>query len=156
MRGLVATVSAIGAATVALLLAVPAQAGDDIITSVIRPNGDPTDFRSIEMDKGEVRTVGLTAENTTAMDRDATLEGDFEVDGQPKVQVKWFRKQQNITQQVKGSGYEFGIGSEATKRFRIKLTATGNNPKGCVGSHASSNGSGSFAGIGLGETKCAF
>lgn len=54
--------------------------------------------------------------------------------------IKWFRRKQNISSQVKGVGYEFSLGDGKTKIFRATLKRISSGMGFCLGGQGGSDG----------------
>jgi hypothetical protein len=113
----------------ALLAASPASAGDDFKLRIRKGEQPYARFSFANIPPGESKLFSLKVVDHTPTNVDTILDED-----NPDVagyKTKYFRNDNNITQQVKDSdGYAFDPGADGVQKFRMKVKVTSDSPPG--------------------------
>ena len=75
------------------------------------------------------RDVFVRASNESGDPYDATLMDQATGPGKGDYKLRWFKGDQEITEAVRGSGYEFSVANQDQERFRVRVKVKANNPK---------------------------
>ncbi|MGH9024896.1 MAG: hypothetical protein ACRDWD_02090 [Acidimicrobiia bacterium] len=85
------------------------------------PNGEYSDVADVNLGPGKTKEFKLRADNNNnAVDNDVFLESEPDSDG---YKTKYFRKQHNVSPQVKGAGYDFRLNQGSSKTFKLTVKA---------------------------------
>jgi hypothetical protein len=85
---------------------------------------------SINIAPGTAKNVYLKVKNNTGQRKDSLQLNQFE----PEMgwNTRYFRRDQNITNEVQGGGYGFELGAGKAKKFRIRIKAPATTDDTCV------------------------
>lgn len=75
------------------------------------------------------RNLYLQASNASGEAYDATLTDETFGPGAGDYRFRWFKGNQEITDAVRGAGYEFSVANGDEQRFRVRVKVRANNPK---------------------------
>lgn len=79
---------------------------------------------------GKAKDFFVKIRNTTDHKQNARLELRG---GDPSYRLRWFKGRRNITSEVRGGGFEFGLRPRPARVFRLRIKATAAPGEMCVG-----------------------
>jgi hypothetical protein len=75
------------------------------------------------------RDLFVQASNVSGEAYDATMTDDVLGPGDSDYRIRWFKGDKDITDKVRGPGYDFSVANNDEKRFRVRVKVRADNPK---------------------------
>jgi len=94
-----------------------------------KPGGPWIEYTSGQKRVGqEPKAVFWRVRNQDTGDQDVSVEERRSGDGQDDYRIRWFRGDKDVTNDLRGPGYEFTFASDESRKFKATIKAKKANP----------------------------